>query len=353
VIPNPRILIFQCFRLILLGCIAVISMQPALAQNRKDTIFFLNGSRVIGEVDKINLGVLNFDPDDANDITVQLQKLKTIAAVRTIFRIETTNHQVYFGRLVPHDSSQMVWIAQAHDSIAINIREISFLYAYKSRFLQRFSGSMGAGFSYTKSSSFGQLNFNGKLNYVTRKDEISLSTAGIYSITDSSFVQDRQDASLKYNLYFSPTWFATTFLAYQHNLELGLQRRWQEGLGIGNKYITSRHVYAWARTGLVLNQEKNIENVSTGTLTELFGQLEFNFFRFTKPEVHFIFEESFYYGLTQAGRIRNDADVTLIWEIFKDFDLNISVYTNFDNQPPGGEGKTTDFGATLGLSFTF
>ena len=72
-----------------------------LSQNLKDTIFFRNGSIIIGEIKMIKLGVVTFDPDDANDITVQLIKLKTISAPGVIFRVENTAEHVYYGKLVP------------------------------------------------------------------------------------------------------------------------------------------------------------------------------------------------------------------------------------------------------------
>jgi hypothetical protein len=209
------------------------------------------------------------------------------------------------------------------------------------------------GFTYTRSSDFGQLNFNAKLNYTSKKVEITLSTSGIYSLTDSTFSRDREEIFLKNNYFFSPTWFGTFFVGYQKNLELGLDRRFQEGLGIGNKYITSKHVYAWARSGLVLNQEKNTENVSSGTLTEAFAQLEFNFFRFTKPEVNFVLSDGFYYSLSESGRVRNDGEADLYWEIVRKLKLDLTFYTNYDSKPPGAESRTFDFGIVFGLNFTF
>ena len=181
-----------------------------------------------------------------------------------------------------------------------------------------------------------------------------MTTSGIYSLTDSSFSRDREEIFIKNNYYFSPTWFGTFFVGYQKNLELGLDRRFQEGLGIGNKYITSKHVYAWVRSGLVLNQEKNTENISSGTLTEIFAQLEFNFFRFTKPEVNFVLSESFYYSLSESGRIRNDAEADLLLEIVKKLKLDLTIYNNYDSKPPEGEqSRTFDFGIVFGLNFTF
>ncbi|HEY2349654.1 MAG TPA: hypothetical protein VGH64_11580, partial [Puia sp.] len=69
------------------------------SQKLQDTLFFRNGSIILGEIKKVKLGVVNFDPEDANDITVQLIKLKTISAPGGIFRIETTSQEVYYGRL--------------------------------------------------------------------------------------------------------------------------------------------------------------------------------------------------------------------------------------------------------------
>ena len=172
-------------------------------------------------------------------------------------------------------------------------------------------------------------------------------------MTDTSFTRDNENLYIKNNYYFSPTWFGTVFFAYQRNLELGLERRFQEGIGMGNKIITSRHVYAWARSGFVFNQEKSINNVTTGTLTELFGQLEFNFFRFTKPELSFKIAQTFYYNLSQNDRFRIDGQASLGWEIVDDLNLNLSFYNNYDSKPPAVESEKFDFGVTFGLSYSF
>jgi hypothetical protein len=319
----------------------------------EDTLFFNNGSVVIGEIKKIRLGVLTFDPSDANDISVQLRNLKTITGVTNIFRIETVTEDVYYGKLIPHGSNNYVKMVQGHDTSILFLQDISIMYPFEKTFLNRFSGNVGLGYSYTRSSNFGRLNFDGGMNYAARKLEISLSASGIYTMTDSSFTRDNENFDVKSNYYFSTTWFATAFLAYQRNLELGLDRRYQEGVGVGNKFITSKHVYTWARGGLVFNQERNTENVTTGTLTELFGQVEFNFFRFVKPEINFNIAQTLYYSLSQKGRFRSDGQASLSWEIINDLDLNLTFYDNYDSKPPAADSKEFDFGVTFGVSYSF
>jgi len=325
----------------------------ASSQERKDTIFFTNGSVMIGEIKKIKLGVVSFDPDDANDITVQLRNLKTVAAVSRIFRIETVTDNVYYGRLIPHNRNNYVQLIKGIDTSILFLQDISRMYPYENTFIQRFSGNLGLGYSYTRSSNFGRLNFNGNINYASRKDEILLSASGIYTMTDTSFTRDNESFSFKNNYYFSPTWFGTGFIAYQRNLELGLERRFQEGIGLGNKFVTSKHVYAWARSGLVFNQEKSTEGNTTGTLTEIFGQVQFNFFKFTKPEINLDMAQTFYYNLSQNGRFRNDGETNLNWEIIDDLDLSLGFYNNYDSKPPVAGSRKLDFGIVFGVNYSF
>lgn len=324
-----------------------------VSQNIKDTIFFRNGSIIIGEIKMIRLGVVTFDPDDANDITVQLIKLKTISASGVIFRVETTADHVYYGRLIPSLKPGFVTIVQARDTLQQEIEKISVLYPFKDAFLERFSGNVGLGYTYTRSSNFGRINFDLSAKYVTRKDEISFGATGIYSMSDTTFTRDQEDVNFKYNYYLGPTWFLTAFISYQRNLELGISRRYQQGAGVGNKFITTQHIYGWLRTGVAINQQQSTDGVKSGTLTELFGQVQFNFFRFTIPKISFDFSQSFFYSLSQKDRIRNSGQTNLSWEVISDFDLNLGFYNNYDSKPPASAASTFDFGIIFGLSYKF
>lgn len=331
----------------------IITSGNLFSQTLKDTLFFMNGSIILGEVKKIKLGVVNFDPDDANDITVQLIKLKTISASGTIFRIETTDEHVYYGRLFPNPRTGFVSIATAKDTVIQSLERISVLYPFKDDFLDRFDGSVGLGYTYTRSSNFGRINFDLNLSYITKQDEITFAASGIYSMSDTSVTRDQENFNLKYNYYLNISWFLTTLLSYQRNLELGIQRRYQEGLGVGNKFIRTKRIYAWVRTGVAINQETSTEDVKSGTLTEIFGQLQFNFFRFTMPKINLDFAQSFYYSLSQKGRFRNDGQTTLSWELISDFNLNLEFYNNYDSKPPASATSTFDFGIVFGISYKF
>src|SRR3954463_618470 len=112
-------------------CIALFCCVVARSQAVKDTLFLSNGSVIIGELEKVKLGVVSFDPDDANDIEVELRKLKTIAARKKILRIETVDQHVYFGRILAHPGQNTIYIATLTDTLALDLENISLLYAFE------------------------------------------------------------------------------------------------------------------------------------------------------------------------------------------------------------------------------
>ena len=90
------------------------------AQAVKDTLYFTNGSMVIGELKKVKLGVMTFDPDDANDITVQLRKIKRIEARTKIFRIETIQDKLIYGVLAADPDPFIINVIQSGDTNRIS-----------------------------------------------------------------------------------------------------------------------------------------------------------------------------------------------------------------------------------------
>ena len=104
--------------LLLLGFIS----GNLISQTLKDTLFFKNGTMILGEIKSIKLGVLSFDPDDANDITVELRNLRTITAPGVIFRIETTDDHVLYGKLFPSAKPGYVTIMGEKDTVGMAVR---------------------------------------------------------------------------------------------------------------------------------------------------------------------------------------------------------------------------------------
>ena len=123
-------------------------------------------------------------------------------------------------------------------------------------------------------------------------------------------------------------------------------------LGAGAKAITKRDLRLYFISGLNFSNEHSTEGTSSGLLMEVPFMMWFSFFKFKDPNLQVSSSQTFYVGLTQAGRIRVDGNTTLSWELVKDFKLNFNVYNSYDNQPPSG-GNTFDYGFSLGLGYSF
>jgi len=323
------------------------------AQVSKDTLFFNNGSMVIGKLKKIRLGIITFDPDDANDITVQQRKVRGVSARSEVFRIETIRKKLLYGVIIPDTVPQFVKVGFGTSIETLHVEEMFNAYPFSDKFMQNFSGSLGLGYSYTRSSGFGRFNMDGNQQYRSKKHEVSTTLSWIYSQTDTGFTREREDLNIRDNYYFSPASFITGFIAYQRNMEIGLRRRFQEGLGVGNKFVTTKSMYALARGGLVLNQEQSLEGKNSGLLTEAFTQLQFNVFRFSKPEVNLNFRQTLYVGITEAGSFRTDGQVDLSLELISDLKLSLQLYNNYDSRPPTAGVSRMDYGIICGIKYTW
>lgn len=330
----------------------LLMLLAGAAFAQKDTLLFKNGSIIIGEVKKIQLGVITFDPDDANDITVQLRKLASINAANKYFRIETVDHQVIFGKLNRNVNPGFVNVSFGTDTTSIPLSNISNLYPVEKSFRERLTGTAGAGYSYTRSSELGRLNLDLSGRYATEKMEYTVSASTIATIDSGYVSRDNEDVSLGASYYFDQKWFGWGALSYQRNIELGINTRLQEALGLGNKLLLTRNLRLMAFSGFVFNEEKSTEDVYSGLLTEGILGLRFNVFRFEKPELDIQTSQFGYFSFMQE-RIRYSGDISITWEMVEDLDLKLSFYSDYDSKPPGKETANIDFGTVISIAFEF
>jgi hypothetical protein len=327
-------------------------LLPLLGFTQKDTLLFKNGTIVIGEVKQIQLGVLTYDPEDANDITVQLRKVESIHAANRIFRIETVDHQVVFGKITHSIHSGFVNAVSEYDTTIIAINNISNLYPVENKFREKLKGTAGLGYSYTRSSKLGRLNLDASAKYLTKQMEFSSTLSAIATIDAGSFNRDNESFGFGVNYFYSTTWFAGALINYQRNLELGINSRFQEGLGLGNKLVLTRNLRFLVFSGAVFNEETSTENEFSGLLTEAMVGFQFNIFRFEKPELDVETTQYGYFSLSQ-NRIRYDGKVSISWEMVDDLKLKLSFYSNYDSKPPGENSENYDYGTVISVAYEF
>jgi len=62
-------------------------------------------------------------------------------------------------------------------------------------------------------------------------------------------------------------------------------------------------------------------------------------FHFDSPKLDFSTDLAVFPSLSQAGRVRGQGNVRLVYELFKDFNTGVRLTETFDSRPPEGATK--------------
>ena len=336
-----------------LACVIVANLIATIAwPQAKDSLYLTNGQLLIGDLKSISLGKINFDADNLQLLSIKSNRIKTIQARSHLYRIQTINRTIYYGNLLAGETGT-VRIVNNDTIMELKIDEIGVFLPLRAKTGSFWQGNASAGYSYTRSSEIGRFNSDYSVSFTTKKYLAISQGALILTQTDSTLEADNASVLFAGSYLFDAVWDGSIFFNYQRNLELGLARRYQEGLGLGLTFLSKVHVRARAIAGVVFNQEKSTEDVFTPTQLEIPLIISFSFFRFNKPDMTLSIRQSFYAGITQAGRFRQEGNLTINWKIISDFSINLQLYDNYDNQPPGLNAASFDYGVVFGLNYKF
>lgn len=303
-----------------------------------------------GEFKSIDIGIMTFDAEVIDDVEVKHYEVATFKATSNFYRMRTLQGGEHFGWVLPGDTGEVV-IYDLIDSLEIPLRELAYLTGYEEDFLERWSGLIGAGYSYTRSSDIGRFNFDLNIHYKGETTDLDFTGSAIFTSEDGIFLREREEASFVVNRYVSQKWSVFGLVTYQRNEQLGLLYRYQSGSGMTySQYITNQMRLALG-AGVVYNTEENFEGVDLQSW-ELPIFTNFRFFKYRDPNISLIFEQSVYVGLTEIGRIRHDGELRLRWEIIDDLSIDIKVYDNYDSQSPSTGQAALDYGIVSGISYS-
>jgi hypothetical protein len=341
----------QWLKLSFLLVLLVFLSHASLSQS-KDTLYFYNKSKLVGELLQISLGRIEFDADNVGVVKIKNSKVESIHASSRSFRVETLDGEELQGYLMRSDKPGMVVINAIVESEEIPIDNIINLIYYGKTLKSRFTGNISAGYTFTKSSEIGRVNSDAALKYNTSKGQTRIGGDMIFTYDSVSSYTERANLSFGHEHNIGALWSAVVILKYQKNLELGLQRRWQEALGIGKEFLINKNQQAIAIVGVAFNQEQNLEKVQLSS-TEAMFQANYDLFSFAKPNMSLAFVESAFISLTETDRIRLDGNISLDYEIISDFSINFQFYHNYDSRSPATNKPNIDYGFVAGLRYEF
>ena len=335
--------------LVLLICF----VNNCFSQEPKDTVIMNDGMVFSGDLKSLKSGKIEFDIDDVGIVKIKFDRIKMIKSLSHVFRIETSDRKIYYGNIRRGDKPGTLRIETKDSSIIIPLNRVSTFTSFDNKTFRAISGYVSSGFNYARSSNSGRFNFDGQIRMQTKRTYSDLQGSMFLSQTDTTWVRDRENLGTNAFYMLDPWISIGGTLKYQRNFELGLARRFQEGVGLMLNLLKKNNFQIRALSGVVVNQEKNTEGFESSTQVEIPFNLYLEFFKFSHPNISVSTNQISYISLTDAGRIRWDAETRLSWEIIDDLALSIQIYHNYDSKPPSVNSRKWDYGTVTSLKYNF
>lgn len=322
--------------------IAFIVSATAMAQ-KTDKVYLKDGDSFTGEIYYLKYAQLNFNMTSTGTVNIKWVEVVKLSSDKT-FQVTLQHGQIFIAKL---DS---VFFEKNN----LLLDEIAEIVQIKDNFFRNLVGSVGLGFNYTKSNNILQLNFNSSTTYIKPKAEISLVLNSIISnYSGDSLISKNQDATISVLRHLSHNYNLFSSLGWQQNTQLGLANRFIIAAGGGKTFLSDNEQRLLTGTGLSYNiEESGQSNEYTSNLEAVAG-IKYKRFRYLTPKISIDASYNIYAGLTDWGRIRMNFNLDTKYEVFKDFNIGLTFYDNYDNRPPAGAASQNDFGINFTLGYSF
>jgi hypothetical protein len=324
--------------------IFIFTMVSFIASGQKtDKVILRNGDTLTGEIMNMKLGMLSYKMDGPGTIDIKWEYVTGIASKKT-FEFTLRNGEIVVTSL---DS-----LFKTHNHTTLD--DIVEIIPIKDRFLTRLVGDVNLGFNYTKSNSILQSNLTSNISYIIPKVEISLKlNSVITNYANDTSLSTKEDVILSFMRNLSKKFFWGGGVGWQQNTELGLNSRYLVSGVFGLQPLTDNHNRLFGSAGLSYNQEQSIETSKyTGNLDGVFA-VAYKRFYYSFPKLSIEADYTLYPGITDWGRIRMQADLSVSVEIFRDFIIGLVSYYSYDNKPPEGSASTSDYGLMFTIGYKF
>ena len=323
--------------------------HSSLLASKIDTIYLQKGDRITGEVKSLENNYLRLSTNDAGTLKVEWNKIDSVKILNSM-RIELVDGRIMYGKLLTAGEvgSCYVWRREGDPALVKLIRIVG-LSPVEEKFVDRLNGIVSTGFSYVKASDVAQLNFNGSLEYLARKNHGELYYDGLLT-SDSLKTTQRHHGGATFTRILPRNWFLVTSFSLESNSELELDLRSNWGMGGGKSLIRTNFTNFYLAGGFQVNREtsKGVEQFN------LEGILHSNYsvFIYDDPEVSLDIKVELIPSLNDFGRLRSNINSNLRWEVFKDFFLKWTFYYTHDSKPLSETAAKSDWAITLlGLEY--
>lgn len=338
------------FKIIIIIFLILVGLN-AIAQ-KNDTIIHINGNVLLGEIKKLDNGIMTFKMDGMGTIKFELDKINTFSSKKN-FQVVVKNGMQYYGTFDTSVFNRTVNLNIVNDKELISIENLVEMYPIRKNFWLRTSGVFSVGFNYSKGSGIANITTSGKLDYRNRKSYTVLSWDDNTTFQMDTLSSNKSDISLSFQRLIVKKWYFGLNGEGSSNSELGLDLRVLGGISINNYIIQNYHNRMFLSVGTNGNREwSEGDEIPTNNMEGLLA-VNYHYFKYTNPEVNITTYFNSYPSFTVPGRWRVNYSLDAKVEVINDFDVGINFYYSFDNKPASAAAQKDDYGVTMTFSYSF
>ena len=338
-----------------IGCalaLLALSVQPAEARDKTDTLTLKNGDRITGEIVKLEYGKLQFKTDDMGTLNVEWPAVTKLTSSFT-FDVEVVTGQRYLGAIKASEDGRRLVVMQTPELVELDPLTVSRIAEVDQTFWGRVNGSLSLGYNFTKSSDIKIVSTHLDASYRAATVAMGLNIDVTSTTSPEQGTLDRDQINFNYQWLRPKRNFWAGLLSLERNEELGIEGRLQAGGSLGHYFRQTSFSEVTGSIGVVANQEWVTGTEGGQQSAEGLLAGSWRLYRFSTPETSLTSSAALYPGITESGRYRANVDVTLRREIIEDFFIDLSVYYDYDNQPPGDDPAKDDYGVVTSIGYSF
>ncbi|HEV8272604.1 MAG TPA: DUF481 domain-containing protein [Chitinophagaceae bacterium] len=326
----------------IIGIIILLMASLVGLAQKTDKLLLKNGNQITGEIKNMKFAKLSFDMDGPGTISIKWEHVVKITSDKK-FQVTMQNGDVLITRL---DSSFFDQPATTLDSIIEIVR-------IQDKFMQRLDGSIDLGFNYAKSNSALQFNFNSSITYRKPKTELNFKLNSVITDNATDSIARKQDATMDFYRKLKKRNYINFLFGWQQNTELGLENRFILPVAAGKVLLNNNHQRLLTGAGLSYNLEESRGSTSYSSSLEGMLIISFKEFKYSTPKLSIDTRLAIFPGLSDWGRVRMGFNLSSKVEIFKDFNVGLNFYDDYDNHPPAGAASKNDYGINFTIGYEF
>jgi len=344
-----------------LPLLAVCLTGWSWARPAKDVLVMKNGDRLTCEVKSLQAGVLKVNLDYV-DGTISVD-WRTVARVESnyLFIVTLQDGSLYSARLISPETvgenAIMLEVQDEHtkESHLVDKSQVVRIAQTSDTFLQRLSGSIAVGATYSKGNNATQYNFGSDLMYQRTRWGVGARYNSNLTSNTGAATSTRNQVDLgAYRMLGWTNYFAGGLATFLQSSVQGIHLQSSVGFGLGRYFKNTNRFRFWLLTGAgwqgtnyataVVNEPP--QNVGVAVIS---SSLQAFAFKKTRLDL----TSTLYPALTaQRGRLFYKTNATYYLKLFGKVDWNLSFYGSWDTQPPP-QFPGSDYGSSTGLSWTF